>query len=76
MGNGNLLLYSCLKNPKDRTWQATELDMTKHTHTHHQAVKVSGAGWRVSISEQHRLEGSVFGGWSFSGLDCFCGSNS
>ena len=38
-----------------------------HTYTHHQAVKVSGDGWRVSISGQHRLEGSVFGGWSFSG---------
>ena len=37
-GNGNSLLYSCLKNSMDRgTWQATvhgvtEADMTKHAH--------------------------------------------
>ena len=40
-GNGNLLQYSCLENPKERgAWRAiihgvAESDMTEHTHATH-----------------------------------------
>ena len=48
-GNGNLLQYSCLKNPMDRgAWRATvhrgpkELDMTEHAGTRNVASEILG----------------------------------
>ena len=48
-GNGNLLKYSCLKNPMDRgTWRATvhgghkELDMTEHAGTRNVVSEILG----------------------------------
>ena len=44
-GNGNPLLYSCLRNPMDRgAWRVTghsftELDMTEHASRHAHSAK-------------------------------------
>ena len=46
-GNGNPLLYSCLKNSMDReTWCCKELDITEHTHTHTHTTDLHIAVWQ------------------------------